>query len=116
MGLDQGEAVATPDGRYFGDALNVAARIQAIALPGGLSVSGAVYRALDEPALRFRALGAKDLKNIPEHVAVYQFVDLPQAEVAGVAVSLGIDVLEQQGAGLRAIADPGLTAVGAVDR
>jgi adenylate cyclase len=85
MGLDQGEALATPDGRYFGDALNVAARIQAIALPGGVSVSGAVYRALDEPALRFRALGAKDLKNIPENVAVYQLVDLPQEQAAGVS-------------------------------
>ncbi len=85
MGLDQGEVVATSDGRYFGEALNVAARIQAIALRGGVSVSGAVYRALDEPALRFRALGAKDLKNIPENVAVYQLADLPPDQALGAA-------------------------------
>jgi class 3 adenylate cyclase len=53
MGLDQGE-VGFAAGGYHGDALNIAARIQAIAQPGGISVSGRVYRSLDEPALRFR--------------------------------------------------------------
>ncbi|MDF1597046.1 MAG: adenylate/guanylate cyclase domain-containing protein [Acidimicrobiia bacterium] len=76
MGMDQG-AVTISDGRYFGDALNIAARIQAIAPPGGLSVSGRVYQALDEPALRFKPLGRRRLKNIPEEVDVYEFADLP---------------------------------------
>lgn len=82
MGLDRGEVVVTPNGKYHGDALNIAARIQAIALPGGVSASGAVYRALDEPALRFRSIGSKRLKNIPEQVQVYQFVDLPADNAA----------------------------------
>ncbi|MCH8984830.1 MAG: adenylate/guanylate cyclase domain-containing protein, partial [Acidobacteria bacterium] len=47
MGIDRGPVVITDEGQYMGDALNIAARIQAIALPGGLSVSGDVYRALD---------------------------------------------------------------------
>jgi len=76
MGLDQGQ-VAVSEGGYFGDALNIAARIQALARPGGLSVSGRVYRALDEPALRFLSAGQKRLKNIPEPVEVYDFADLP---------------------------------------
>lgn len=76
MGLDQG-VVAIADDHYFGDALNIAARIQALARPGGISVSGRVYRALDEPALRFKALGRQRLKNIPEEVEVYEFADLP---------------------------------------
>ncbi len=76
MGLDQG-AVAVSDGDHFGDALNIAARIQAIAPAGGISVSGRVYRALDEPALRFRSIGRQQLKNIPEAVEVYEFSDLP---------------------------------------
>jgi adenylate cyclase len=62
---------------YFGDALNIAARIQAIARPGGISVSGRVYRALDEPALRFKPTGRQHLKNIPEEVEVFEFADLP---------------------------------------
>lgn len=76
MGIDQGE-VAISEGDHFGDALNVAARIQGIAPAGGISVSGRVYRALDEPSLRFKSLGKRAMKNIPEEVEVYQFTDLP---------------------------------------
>ena len=78
MGLDRG-TVAIADDQYFGDALNIAARIQSIAAPGGVSVSGNVYKALDEPALRFRSMGRQDLKNIPEEVEVYRFADLPSS-------------------------------------
>lgn len=83
MGIDQGE-IHRSDGQYFGDALNIAARIQAIAPAGGLSVSGSVYEALDEPGLRFRALGRRALKNIPEEIEVYEFLDLP-GDTAGVS-------------------------------
>ena len=76
MGLDQG-MVAVSSGEYFGDALNIAARIQAIAQPGGISVSGRVYQALDEPSLRFRPIGRRRLKNIPEDADIYEFADLP---------------------------------------
>lgn len=76
MGADVGD-VALVEGNLHGDALNIAARIQAIARPGGLSVSGRVYRALDEPALRFTPLGSHQMKNIPEAVEVYEFVGLP---------------------------------------
>ncbi len=76
MGLDQGD-VGFAAGGYHGDALNIAARVQAIARPGGISVSGRVYRSLDEPALRFRPIGRQSLKNIPEHIEVYELADLP---------------------------------------
>jgi TolB-like protein len=76
MGMDLSDVVVS-GGRYFGDALIIDSRIQAIAHPGGLCVSGRVYRALDEPALRFRPIGQQRLKNIPEEVEVYEFADLP---------------------------------------
>jgi len=76
MGMDQGE-VSFSEGNHHGDPLNIAARIQAVAPVGGLAVSGRVYRALDEPALRFRAMGRQRMKNIPERVDVYEFSDLP---------------------------------------
>ncbi len=76
MGIDKGPVTAS-DGDYFGDSLNIATRIQALARPGGVSVSGAVFRALDEPALRFRSTGTRKLKNIPEGVEVFEFADLP---------------------------------------
>ncbi len=76
MGMDQG-TVAVTGGDHFGDALNIAARIQAIARPGGISVSGRVYQALDEPALRFKSVGRRQLKGIPEEVEIFEFADLP---------------------------------------
>jgi len=76
MGMDLGNVVVS-GGRYFGDPLNIASRIQAIARPGGLCISGRVYRALDEPALRFRPIGQQRLKNISEEIEVYEFADLP---------------------------------------
>ena len=91
MGLERG-AVTVSDGHYEGDALNIAARIQAIATPGGLSVSGSVYRDLDEPALRFRSIGAQRLKNIPESVEVYAFTDLPTESSVDTSSRLALDI------------------------
>ncbi len=76
MGLDWGE-VTVAEEQYYGDVLNIAARIQSVAKPGGLCVSGRVYRQLDEPALRFRSIGRRKLKNIPELVEIYEFADFP---------------------------------------
>ena len=81
MGLDQGE-VARKGDEYFGDPLNIAARIQARAVPGGISVSGRVYRALDEPRLRFRNTGAHRLKNIPEPVEIFEFSPVPGGKLS----------------------------------
>ena len=92
MGLDMGD-VGASGGKYHGDALNIAARIQAIAHPGGISVSGRVYRALDEPALRFRPVGRQKLKNIPEQIDVYDFSDLPSGgQVATGRSSLSLEI------------------------
>jgi adenylate cyclase len=82
MGLDQG-SVSTDGDQWFGETLNVAARIQAMAPEGGVSISGRVYRALDEPELRFRSVGRQDLKNIPGKVEVFEFADLPGGPVGG---------------------------------
>lgn len=76
MGLDQGPVESGTD-QWYGDALNIASRIQSIAPAGGISISGAVYAALDEPELRFSPLGRQRLKNIPEEVDVFEFSDLP---------------------------------------
>jgi len=91
MGLDMGD-VGASSGKYHGDALNIAARIQTIAHPGGISVSGRVYRALDEPALRFQPVGRQKLKNIPEQIDVYDFSDLPSGgQIAAGRSSLSLE-------------------------
>jgi TolB-like protein len=72
LGLDAGEVVVADDGHYFGEPLNIAARVQAIAEVGGINVTEAVYQDLDEPALRMISLGRRRLKNIPELIHVYR--------------------------------------------
>lgn len=80
MGIDMGPVRISDDGAHLGHSLNIASRIQSIAPPGGLSISGEIFRALDEPALRFHSKGKQSLKNIPEQVNVYDFADLPVAD------------------------------------
>ena len=86
MGLDLGPASQSGN-QWFGDALNIAARIQAIASEGGVSVSGEVYRGLDEPELRFTSRGRKQLKNIPEQIEVFEYSGLPSAAAGGQAAA-----------------------------
>lgn len=71
IGLHCG-TVASKDGALFGDTVNIAARLEPLAYPGGICVSGAVWHAvrhhIDEPRLK---LGAFALKNIQKKVRVY---------------------------------------------
>lgn len=69
MGIDQSVVAKTSSG-FHGDALNIAARIQSIAPVGGLAVSGRVYQSIDEPALRFRAVGRHRLNSNPTSAAL----------------------------------------------
>ncbi|MGH6809791.1 MAG: adenylate/guanylate cyclase domain-containing protein, partial [Ensifer adhaerens] len=72
IGINLGDVITDGDDIY-GDGVNVAARLQAIAEPGGICVSGRVY---DEIAgkldLGFQDLGAQALKNITRAVRVFQ--------------------------------------------
>ena len=57
----------------FGDSVNIAARLQATAHPGGTAVSEDVYRAVrNRVDLPFRDLGPTSLKNIREKIRIYE--------------------------------------------
>ena len=72
VGVNLGDIVSE-GGRIYGDGVNVAARVEALAEAGGVCVSGKVYdevrRKLD---LRFEDLGEHDLKNIAARVRVWR--------------------------------------------
>lgn len=74
LGVNFG-AVSVEADRWFGDAINVAARLQALAEPGGISVSAAALEGTEDLPVRVRSLGRKRLKNIPEPVLAYEVVD-----------------------------------------
>ena len=73
IGLESGPVVVEPAGEVFGDAPNVAARVQAAAEPGAVLVTASVQR---QTAGLFvvEDKGAHDLKGAPAPVALYRIV------------------------------------------
>jgi len=74
VGINQGDVLAD-ETRIYGDGINVAARLESIAEPGGICISGKVY---DEVCgridLAYLDIGEQQLKNIPRPVRVYRVV------------------------------------------
>jgi TolB-like protein/Tfp pilus assembly protein PilF len=71
IGIHQGDIVVE-DGDIFGDGVNIAARLEGLAEPGGICVSGRVQRdAVGKLDLAFRDLGQQQLKNIARPVRAY---------------------------------------------
>jgi len=67
-GIHMGEVAKRRDGDLFGDAVNIASRLQGVAEPDQIIVSQAVADQLDAD---LEDLGEKDLKNVPEPVRCY---------------------------------------------
>ena len=68
--------VVFEDGDIFGDGVNIAARLEALAEPGGIVVSGTAYDLLKTNVdVGYRPLGEKSLKHIATPVRVYQVTD-----------------------------------------
>jgi adenylate cyclase len=71
IGINLGDVIYDDD-RIFGDGVNVAARLEGIAEPGGICVSGKVHEEIRAKiGLPCEDLGDKQLKNIAEPVRVY---------------------------------------------
>jgi class 3 adenylate cyclase len=71
IGINVGE-VLLGEANVQGHSVNVAARIQALAQPGGICITDAVQRAVtDTLGIAMRQLGPQSLKNIAEPVEVF---------------------------------------------
>jgi class 3 adenylate cyclase/TolB-like protein/Tfp pilus assembly protein PilF len=71
IGLHLGDVIHTDDD-VFGDTVNVAARLQALAEPGAIVLSAGVHEQVrDKLSLPFRDLGARSLKNIDRPVRAF---------------------------------------------
>ena len=72
IGIHQGDVVVE-DGDIFGDGVNVAARLEGLAEPGGICVSARVQEdAAGKLALVFEDMGEQELKNIARPLRVYR--------------------------------------------
>ena len=74
IGINLGDVIVE-DERLYGDGVNIAARLESLATPGGICISGTVYdHVKSKLALSYEDLGAQSVKNIAEPVRTYRVV------------------------------------------
>jgi len=72
IGINIGDVVIEK-GRIYGDGVNIAARIEALAEAGGISISGNVYDQVENKLfIKYEYMGEKSVKNIAKPVRVYR--------------------------------------------
>jgi class 3 adenylate cyclase len=75
IGVNLGD-VMVQGSDLLGDGVNVAARLQGAAEPGGVCVSGSVYDQIrNKLSLTFKSLGEQSFKNIPQPVRTFSITE-----------------------------------------
>ncbi len=84
IGIHLGEVIEKTDGTVYGDGVNIAARIQSIAEPGGVTVSDSVRIAVrGKVAAAFEDQGEQALKNIAEPIRAFRVAAARAPEAPG---------------------------------
>ena len=74
IGIHIGDVVFK-DGDVFGDGVNIAARIEPLAEPGGIAISQTVYDMVKaRPEIQTVSLGPKELKNIANAPEIFRIL------------------------------------------
>ena len=78
IGVNLGDVIQSEDAIY-GDGVNIAARIEALAEPGGVSISRTVYNHVhNKLEYGYQYLGEHHVKNIADPVRVYKLLTAPE--------------------------------------
>ena len=78
IGLNLGDIIVEGSDIY-GDGVNVAARLEALADPGGVCISRTVFdHVKGKTELEFQDLGMQEVKNLPEPIPTYR-INIPTA-------------------------------------
>ena len=81
IGVNLGDVMVEGDDLY-GDGINIAARLEGIAEPGSVAVSGTVFDYVkNKIKVGFEDLGTQTLKNIAEPVRIYRITGTPRVAV-----------------------------------
>jgi adenylate cyclase len=73
IGVHMGDVIEKDDGTVYGDGVNIAARLQALAEPGGVTVSDAVRGAVrGRVVAEFVDQGEQQVKNIDHPVRAFR--------------------------------------------
>jgi adenylate cyclase len=84
IGINLGDIIEE-EGRLYGDGVNVAARLESLAEPGGINISGTAYDQVRRKLpYRFQFVGEQKVKNITDPVRVYQVEMAPQDAINGI--------------------------------
>ena len=87
IGINLGDVVADGD-RIYGDGVNIAARVEGLADPGGICISGTVHEHIrNKLPLGYVSLGAQSVKNISEPIRVFRV--RAQADLASAQADSG---------------------------
>lgn len=85
IGVNLGDVIVQGDD-LLGDGVNVAARIQSIAEPGGVCISGSVYDQIQNKlSLQFNEMGERSFKNIARPIRTFSIAELDEAALSAVA-------------------------------
>jgi adenylate cyclase len=72
IGINLGDVIEEGD-RIYGDGVNIAARLEALADPGGICVSGTAFDQIkNKLSVGYHYLGKQILKNIPDLIRAYK--------------------------------------------
>jgi adenylate cyclase len=78
IGVNLGDVIHEEE-RIYGDGVNVAARVESHADPGGIAVSGTVFDQIESKLpLGYEFLGEQSVKNIPKPVRIYKALMDPE--------------------------------------
>jgi class 3 adenylate cyclase/TolB-like protein len=84
IGLHVGEIATGPDGDLYGEGLNLAARLEALADPGQILVTADVQRQLHHrPEFRFVPQGERTIPDSEDPVSLFSVVENPAATADG---------------------------------
>ncbi len=73
IGINLGDVIEQEDGTIYGDGVNVAARLQALAEPGAICISGTAFDQVEgKVSLHFKFIGEQQVKNIDKPVRAYR--------------------------------------------
>ena len=82
IGLNWGDVVVEGDD-LLGDAVNMAARLEACADPGGICLSAAAHQHIAGQDAAFEDIGPRRLKNMGDPVPVWRWTGAPRTPAAG---------------------------------
>jgi adenylate cyclase len=89
VGVNLGDVIEE-EGRIYGDGVNIAARLEALADPGGICISKTAFDHIESKLpLGYEYLGEQTVKNIAKPVGAYKVLMEPRVVVAGAKDNMG---------------------------